>query len=98
MYYNDIKIKEVYEKTGDDNKYYCALKYLFNINCNSCMHKGCPYCVLKIVQSNFINDLKLIINKKYWDKFKNENNFGPTKKLILILQNDSCFMNLLNDL
>ena len=78
------------QKTGDDNKYYTAIKYIFNLSCNNCQHTACPYCILNINihDKNLKFQSIFEMSEQKWNKFANENNFAPTKKVIKLISND----------
>jgi len=90
----NITITEIIEKKGDDKKYLYALNKIF-FNCFKCKEKSCPYCFFNIKSNiNISLNLKLLFSKlnNNWKIFKLENNFAPTKKLLILLSQSKKFL------
>ena len=94
----NISFIEIIEKKGDDKKYMYALNKIF-FSCVQCKEKSCPYCYFHIQpQLTTRANLKLLFHQlnHQWKLFKFENNFAPTKKILMMLSQSKEFVSLLH--
>jgi len=96
---HEIYFIEWVDKKGDDKKYMNALHKIFFPCDDRCKEKSCPYCVFQVEPTVDVStNLQLLfhplstLKHPHWKRLKLENNFAPTKKILMMLSQSKEFM------